>query len=211
MSNKPKITKASGNFEKHYTYLELNKRKMKSFEKKDYLSVIHYCYAMIEDRLLSFLHYLYIIDRNIYPFKFEKSVEKSFTKLMYPNKEEETSSPNFKNLNTKIKIIKNLYNYKKDDPTILRVKRHMDSVLNMKDLKNDITKLSEWSKYRNEFTHSMYNKDIKSIDEHLVANAKEGLYLADRFDMYSDLLKGNIYDIPSLRNKIETNNTKKHL
>ena len=205
MSNKPKINKVSDKMNKHYTYLELNKRKNESFENQDYLSVIHYCYAMIEDRLLSFLHYLYIINRDTYPYKFEKDVEKAFTYLLYQDKEKEKSSPHFNNLNTKINLIKKIYNYKKNDSIILRVKQHMANVLSINDLKKDITKLEEWAKYRNEFTHSMYNKDISAIDKSLILSAKNGLYLSERFDLYSDLLKGNIYEIPSLRSQLENN------
>lgn len=108
MSKNTKIDKVVDGLNKHYTYIELNKRKKLAYEIGDYLSVIHYSYAMIEDRLLSFLHYLYITNKN-----------------------------------------------------------HLLSLINTKDLRSDTSKLKEWLDYRNEYTHSIYNKDILSADYHI--------------------------------------------
>ncbi len=204
MSRTPRINKVSSNMNKHLTYTELNRRKDVSLKNKDYFSVVHYSYAMIEDRLLSILHYLYIIDRNEYPYRLEKKMEKSFTNLLYPKKENDCSKPNFNNLNTKINALKKICNYKNDDENIVLIKNHLEKVLSVEDFKNDLNSLNKWKGFRNEYTHSIYNKNIEDIDNSIEKQAEDGDKLAKKFDKYSDLLKGKIYATPSLRSQIES-------
>lgn len=205
--SKPKIIKVKSNMNKHYTYLELNKRKKQAFKEGNYLEVIQYSYAMIEDRLLSILHYLYVVNRNEYPYKLEKYVEESITKLLYPKRYIEenmrTSSPCINNINTKLNIIKKIYNYKKDDENILLMRKKINDVINIKLLKMDISRLETWKEYRNEFTHTLYNKDLDDINIHLREQAKIGIELSERFDEYADILKGKVNNTKSLRSFYE--------
>lgn len=207
-NKKPRVAAVKDGMDKHNTYQILNERKKDALKKKNYLEVISYSYAMIEDRLLSFLHYLYIINRNNYPFKLESDVKKSITKLLYPKEEKDESNPHFNNLNTKINLIKKIYNYDGDDVVIKNIKEHMEKVLEMNNLKSDIKKLDDWKGYRNEFIHSLYNKNIEALDEIIKDKAEVGMQLADAFDKHSDLLKGKINNIESLRSQIENKKIK---
>ena len=61
-----KIKKVFNNSDKQLTYSMLNKKCKLALENKEYETVLLYSYAMIEDRLLSMLHHLYVINNNIY-------------------------------------------------------------------------------------------------------------------------------------------------
>lgn len=209
--NKIYINKVTSPMDKHYTYKELNIKKEKALKDKDYISVIHYSYAMIEDRLLSFLHYLYIIDRDKYPYKLESIVKDEMTALLDKNKSEKKGNdynPNINNISTKIKIIKKIYNYKKDDAIIIEMKKHMDDLFSLKELKHDILKLEKWIKFRNELVHSLYNKHYEDLENKIEEQANMGIYLSNQFDNYSDLLKGNINHKKSFRKILEERYTK---
>lgn len=198
--NKPSIDEVLSLMDKHITYVELNTKKEKALKDKEYISVIHYSYAMIEDRLLSFLYYLYIINRSNYDL--EPEVEQSIIKINNDFK------PQFNNISTKIKIIKKIYNYKKDDAIIIEMKKHMEDLFSLKELKRDILKLEKWIKFRNELVHSLYNKHYEDLENKIEEQANIGIYLSNQFDNYSDLLKGNINHKKSFRKILEERYTK---
>ena len=56
---KTEIDISTDNMSKHHTYQELTKKRDNSLKNENYVEAIAYSYAMIEDRLLSFLHHLY--------------------------------------------------------------------------------------------------------------------------------------------------------
>ena len=199
---KPEIRISADNMEKHNTYQELTKKRNNSLKKENYVEVVTYSYAMIEDRLLSFLHHLYVIDR--YKFKLEDLVSPHLASVMRKNSEIESEyKPRIKNISTKITIIKALYNYKGTDLILSKINNHIKDILDVKQLQNDIGRLNKWLNYRNEITHGLFNKNLEDLNSKLKSIAKEGIYLSGRFDYYSDLLKGNINKKESLRKIFE--------
>ncbi len=204
MSNKKNtyIKMVNSSMDKHFTYIELNNLRDKALLCGDYISVMHYCYAMIEDRLLSFLHYLYIIDRNKYPYLLENKIATSITLLLYPNKKDDfciKSKPNFNNINTKINVIKKIYNYSGKDIIILNMKNFINEIIDLNELKGDVKNLIEWKNFRNELVHSLYNKNLEDYNSKIKKYANIGISLANKFDNYSDLMKGNIINHKSFR------------
>ena len=195
---KPEIKISANNMEKHNTYQELTKKRDNSLKKENYVEVVTYSYAMIEDRLLSFLHHLYVIDR--YNFKLEDLVSPHLANVKRKNDDLESEyKPHIENISTKISIIKTLYNYKGKDSILIKINNHIKEIIDVKQLKKDICKLEKWLKYRNEITHGLFNKDLNDLNSKLKSIAEEGIYLSGRFDFYSDLLKGNINKKESLR------------
>lgn len=197
------IKAAENNMSKHLTYQELNKRKMDAYSNGNYMESIQYAYAMIEDRLLSILHHIYIINRNIYPYKFEESVAVELTKMLYPNKENKVANPRFENINTKITIIQKIYNYKGENLIIKKIQNHLEATLDMNKFKKDISKLKKWKNFRNEFTHAIYNKDINDVIMKEKEQASIGIELSESLDNYTELLKGYINGVNSVRSELE--------
>ena len=95
------------NIYKKQTYTILNKKNKIALENKEYETVLLLSYSMIEDRLLSFLHYLGIINRGdsiLYPNDYIDSIIRPMLKF----KENIAKERVYKlcNISTKIKIIK---------------------------------------------------------------------------------------------------------
>lgn len=199
---KTEIDISTDNMSKHHTYQELTKKRDNSLKNENYVEAIAYSYAMIEDRLLSFLHHLYVIDR--YKFKLEDLVSQHLAKKMRKNNDVESEyKPHIENISTKINIIKKLYNYKGIDSVLIKINNHIKDTLDVKQLQNDIGRLNKWLNYRNEITHDLFNKDLDDLNNKLKSIAEEGIYLSGQFDYYSDLLKGNINNKESLRKIFE--------
>ena len=199
---KTEIDISTDNMSKHHTYQELTKKRDNSLKNENYVEAIAYSYAMIEDRLLSFLHHLYVIDR--YKFKLEDLVSQHLAKKMRKNNDVESEyKPHIENISTKINIIKKLYNYKGIDSVLIKINNHIKDTLDVKQLQNDIGRLNKWLNYRNEITHDLFNKDLDDLNNKLKSIAEEGIYLSGQYDYYSDLLKGNINNKESLRKIFE--------
>lgn len=105
------------------------------------------------------------------------------------------------NINIKLTIIERICKSKSNDSNILLIQKHLEKVLNVASLLKDIKKLKKWTEYRNEFTHSLYNKDLDDIIIKEKEQALISIDLSKNFDRYNDLLKGNINKVPSLRSK----------
>ena len=65
------------NKDKQETYRSLNRKCKTFFEEGNYEALLLYSYAMIEDRLLSMLHYLYVINRKSKKLVPEDNIEDS--------------------------------------------------------------------------------------------------------------------------------------
>lgn len=197
------IKAVDDNMSKHFTYKELNKRKIDAYNNGNYMESIQYSYAMIEDRLLSILHHIYIINRKEYPYKFEEKVGAEMTNILYPNKNKKIAQPRFDNINTKITTIQKIYNYKGEDIIIKKIQKHLLLNLNIEEFKKDINKLKKWKNFRNEFTHAIYNKDMNDIISKEKEQALIGIELSESFDRYTELLKGYVNNTNSLRYEFE--------
>ena len=110
-----KIKKVFNNSDKQLTYSMLNKKCKLALENKEYETVLLYSYAMIEDRLLSMLHHLYVINRyndSILPNDYIDNIIRPL--LGHNNKAEKSKVYKIYNITTKINIIK-IFNKKNKD------------------------------------------------------------------------------------------------
>ena len=105
------IEPVSNNIDKQNTYTELNRRRNISLQSKNYIEVIAYDYAMIEDRLLSILKHLDLIILCSSRYKIAKNIVNDFLKMYYNDNKEKHNSPNFFNITTKKKTITTLLIY----------------------------------------------------------------------------------------------------
>lgn len=198
------IKKVMDNIDKRLTYSVLNKKCKEALAKKEYETVIMYSYAMIEDRLLSMLHYLYIVNRNedrLLPVDYIDNIIRPL--LKYNLDADKNKIYKINNITTKIKLIRifNILNakhsnYINDGYKI--IKKNID----LYEFGKYFEKLNKWIKIRNEIVHSSFNKNIDDLNNNIEKIAYEGYELAKKVSKYTNSIKDSCTQI-SLRTKWE--------
>lgn len=197
-----KIKSIENNFEKKQTYAIINKKNKIALENNEYEAVILLSYSMIEDRLLSFLHYLGIINRNdhpIYPNDYIDNIIRPMLKYKENTPKERVYKLN--NISTKIKIIKLFL--KKDESGLFYItdcNSIIEKNIGIKNMKKFLSDLSAWIKIRNEIVHASFNKNINDLDINIELSAKEGYRLAKLISSYTNKIKTNKMQV-SVRDK----------
>lgn len=209
-----KIKSIENNIEKKQTYAILNKKNKIALENNEYETVILLSYSMIEDRLLSFLHYLDVINRNDHPIYLNDYID-NIIRPMLKYKENTPKERVYKlnNISTKIKIIKLFL--KKDESGLFYIKdcnSIIEKNIGIKNMKKFLSDLSAWIKIRNEIVHASFNKNINDLGINIELSAKEGYRLAKLISLYTNKIKTNkmqvsVRDKWSLIDKISNYNT----
>lgn len=197
-----KIKSIENNIEKKQTYAILNKKNKIALENNEYETVILLSYSMIEDRLLSFLHYLGVINRNntpIYPDDYIDSIIRPLLKYKENVPKERVYKLN--NISTKIKIIKLFLKNAEDRLFYIKdCNSIIEKNIGIKDMKKFLSDLSAWIKIRNEIVHASFNKNINDLDINIELSAKEGYKLAKLISSYTNKIKTNKMQV-SVRDK----------
>ena len=157
---------------------------------KFYFEAIAIDYAMIEDRLLAFLHYAGVIDRRINTQKIRvcKQVEKQINKIL-KNKPNYTITLN--TIDYKMRIIDALMELPKEnnDQYLNLVRAQIDRTIDKEQFKALLQDIKPWLKLRNQITHALMNKRTKSVLERQSDIAKEGHDIGRKLDGFVAKLK----------------------
>ena len=190
------IDPVANNLEKYYTYREYISRYKRAIKEAFYYEALLIDYAMLEDRLRSFLYHMGALrTRNSFSVDFKKS--KLFLKQIL---EEYTDKDEAKNLGIssitgKIRILRcvalwafNSNDVKKDDSYEYVLKSRMEEI-DIDRLLQTLSSIQEWCKYRNEIIHCLLNKNIASVNLNLAEQAEKGFVLARELDAQLRLFK----------------------
>ena len=184
-----KIAPVSDNKEKFFTYTELTGKYNIAMENDFYFEVMFIVYAMMEDRLRSYLYYLGCL-RSKESYKFDNSNVQSIIETLaqkhLPKKERD--SLDIKNISGKRNVISATLNWAlagyegSDCEYLAAVKALYEDKLNVAECLDMLKKSAEWCEYRNELIHAMMNKNIESLYSELSDKAVEGMTIARYFD-----------------------------
>ena len=201
-----KIKKVEDNEDKKITYAILNKNLKLSYEKMNFHEVINLSYAMIEDRLLTILDLLYIIDRNIYPYYPTDEIDKILRPVLKYNLDADKNKIyKINNISTKLKIIEKILKTKTDHIYFVDCKKSVENNIGIKKMLELIKGIKEWNKIRNEIIHSSFNKNISDLSEKTKECALVGYNLSMIIKNYTNKLKTN-YENISVREKYKLYN-----
>lgn len=190
MSNNIEIIK--DNQDKKLTYKILNAKLKKSYNTDNFHEVINLSYAMIEDRLLTFLDLLFIIQKDnkkIYPTHIIDEIIRPI--LKYDLNAEVSKIYKINNLSTKLKIIKKIIQSNSNSNYILDCKRIIEKNIGIDNLLLWIKKVEFFSRARNEIVHASFNKNIIALKDILEKTAKESYILSLTIKKYVNLIKDN--------------------
>ena len=184
-----KIAPVSDNKEKFFTYTELTGKYNIAMENDFYFEAMFIVYAMMEDRLRSYLYYLGCL-RSKESYKFDNSNVESIIETLaqkhLPKKERD--SLDIKNISGKRNVISATLNWAlagyegSDCEYLAAVKAVYEDKLNVAECLDMLKKSAEWCEYRNELIHAMMNKNIESLYSELSDKAVEGMTIARYFD-----------------------------
>ena len=194
MNSKRFIKLSKDGYEKQLTYRELNKRRNQAQRNGNYVEMITFEYAMIEDRLLSILKHLNIVIIIKDKPTINNNLRDSFY-IMYYKNDDEHEDPKLYNISTKIKIIDLIFKYNGDDlyfSTLSKVMKEIDMDININKL---FKRLNKWLPKRNEIIHGMYNKNIDDFDKNINDIAIEGKEVSYEISRLCDSIKKKIKNI----------------
>lgn len=184
------IKPVKNNEDKCKTYRALKGKLSRSLREGFYLEAILLDYALMEDRLRSFIYYMGVLsDRT----------QTAIYKEVKPDIVAITEETNLK-LNTisgKMKIVRSVSKWSSevshvDDTGYLIALNRVYENIDIQYFQELLDQIETWTKYRNEVIHSIMNKNLESLDERLEDKALEGKKLAEALDnQLKQFKKGN--------------------
>ena len=182
---KEKIKSVDNNKEKYLTYRELTGLMRESLKNNDYNAMILLVYPMIEDRLVSFMHYMYIVD------KLGKDKKIYFTKYAYKIPEFKNNC-DLKNIGVKIKVLKLLVDKPNEKNIFLNDCYYIiDKRIGVDNFIRFLDDLYLWKETRNEIVHASFNKKLSDLNKEKEYVAIEGYRLAKLASDYTNKVKSN--------------------
>ncbi|MDO4869475.1 MAG: hypothetical protein Q4A65_04210 [Bacillota bacterium] len=197
MKNKMRqIKPVSSNYDKQRTYAENMKKYNKAIQYGFYFEALIIDYAMIEDRLRSFIYHIGgLKTRNDY--KISKGAVRNDLKTIvqgYKNNDE-NDSLGITNISGKMKIVRATLRWASeieqvpDNQYLKALKSQYEGQLDIGGLLDTLDEIANWCKYRNEVIHALMNKSMVSVNEQLEENAIKGMELARYLDSQVRSLK----------------------
>lgn len=193
-----KISPIKDNYDKMMTYKEMIEKRNTAIENECYFEVFIINYAMLEDRLRSYLYYLGCLKlRTSYKFDNE-IIEKDLLALLADFSGKEVKMPDISTISGKIAIIKKVNQWAINNFPNNETSNYLKILAECIDLNTDsmqmldiLEKLRDWCDYRNEVIHSLLNKNLESLYKELSLRADEGFVLAREIDKAVRKLKNN--------------------
>ena len=162
-----------------------NSRKPYPFQYALYNSILIIEYALMEDRLRSFLLYMGVME-NRTSTEIYKGVSDDILAIVNNKKySKEKASLKISNISNKIEIIRctakwSAYAVHTDDTPYLAALNKNYQNIDIQALLDLLAELEGWKKYRNEVIHGLMNKNLDSLDENLKNKVLEGKSIAEQ-------------------------------
>ena len=194
--NKKEIDAVKDNKDKQVTYAYQMKRYKKALNNEFYFEAMLIEYAMLEDRLRSFLFYIGAL-RNVEDEKLNVAKTKGFLRSLYFGSKENAANKKL-DIN-QISIKENLiratvkwaiqYEGKPENQYMDILKSEYVACLDMDGLLSTLDEIDKWRKYRNEVIHGLLNKNVDSLNEQLHEQVMLGMSYARFIDNQVKSLK----------------------
>lgn len=184
------IPRANDGKDKGNTYKQYMEKYNKAIKYECFLEAIVIDYAMIEDRLLAFLHYIGVVSRTHSKISVNKFCRAKIRNMLgyMPN-----SAINVNNISVKIKIVQKLLSIsaEEDDKYLVSVHLLLDERIPKQELLAVLDEITLWCNIRNQYIHALFNKNYDALQEGLCEYAEYGLKLARKIDGFVQKIKRN--------------------
>jgi len=187
------IKPVENNGEKQLTYTKQLGRYKLAMRNEFYFEAMMIVYAMMEDRLLSFLYYTgALANRN--DIKISKKTKAYLVDIVAQHEQNENKvTLGTKNITGKMKIVKAMLTWSSESENaeekyLVLLKALLEGI-DIGGMLDTLELLEPWLKYRNEIIHASMNKNIDSLYEQLGAKVEEGMGYARFIDEQVRVLK----------------------
>lgn len=196
---KREIEIVCNNYEKQYTYKQNCIKYKKAMQEEFYFEAMLIAYAMLEDRLRSFLYHIGALStresRRVGCAKNKqqlKSIIKEELKL--------DKMPSVMQITGKIQIIRSTLHWAlnvaggyKDDKYLNALKYQYEGNIDIQAMLDLLDEIEKWLNYRNEVNHGLLNKNVHNLNEKLAEKTENGMLLAKRTDEFVKAIKKRNY------------------
>lgn len=186
-----RIQPVKDNMDKYETYKSLMGKYKLAIKYKFYYEALMIDYALLEDRLRSWLYHIGIVPTRD-SIKVSVVSKKNLSSIVDEYKQtDEKSGLGYGSISSKIKILRSLMKwaesveYGYEDNRYLRSLKSQFETIDIMEMLDTLKSIEEWKEYRNEVVHAMMNKNIESLELGLEKHALNG-------KLYSDIIAKNL-------------------
>lgn len=206
-----KIEAVSNNRDKQRTYRENCAKYKKAIQEEFYFEAMLIAYAMLEDRLRSFLYHIGALANRQSTAVNCKKTKNQLREIVSVHKtDKENDSLGITNITGKIKIIRctlgwavNVEHGYEGDRYLITLKNQYEGNIDIHEALETLQELCEWLDYRNEIMHALLNKNIDSLRLDLKERTIQGMELARKIDGFVSQVKKRNYIRRSIKLCIE--------
>lgn len=196
-----KINAVVDNKDKARTYKVNCSKYKKAIQEEFYFEAMLISYAVLEDRLRSFLYHIgALANRNSIKINCMKTKNQLKDIVSLYKSDKENESLGITNITGKIKIIRCTLEWElcvnggyEDDKYLVSLKNQYESNIDVQDALKTLAELFEWLDYRNEIIHALLNKNIDSLHTELKERTLQGMELARKIDSFVSCVKKRNY------------------
>jgi len=181
------------NYDKHDTYANVLGRYKKAIDEGFFLEAILIEYAMLEDRLRSFVYYLGALnDRNSFTIDNEGFIE-CMKDTVFTGKELGTSISEISSKRELLSAIAQWCDANKENFTdsdyLETLKYAFVEEVGVADLQEVLSDIKRWCDFRNEVIHALFNKNLDSLYTEVKGYLGNGKKYAEQLDQLMRTLK----------------------
>lgn len=196
MAREKMIDVVKDNKDKQMTYRKQMGRYKKAMDNEFYFEAMLIVYAMLEDRLRSFLYYIGSF-RNIEDKGLNVKKTKTHLRTLFFGSEAEAAGKrmDMNSISTKENLIRKTLEYviacdhTPAEPYLQVLKQEYEGCVDMDGLLTVLDEIDAWRAYRNEVVHGLLNKNMDSLDLELAEMVEKGMSYARFVDSQVKALK----------------------
>ncbi len=195
-NSKKLIKVVNNNTEKQISYREQLGKYRRALNDEFYFEALLIVYAMIEDRLRSFLYYIGAVRRSDDNNLNVKKTKNMLRRLYFGSDEEAKGKKlDINQISAKELLIRNTllwameYEGVPEDSYLAVLKSEYEGCIDMGGLLQTLDEIDDWRKYRNEIIHGLLNKSVSSLNMDLRVRIEDGMKYARFIDSQVKALK----------------------
>ena len=196
MEKERQIAVVKDNSDKQVTYREQLGKYKRALNNEFYFEALLIVYAVLEDRMRSFLYYIGAV-RRADSTKLNVSRTKSILRRLYFGSDEEAEGKriDLTQISAKQQLIASTitwtleYEGVPEESYLAILKDQYESCLNMDSFLSTLDAINDWRDYRNEIIHGLLNKNVESINAELKEQVEKGMGYARFVDSQVKALK----------------------
>lgn len=195
MDDSHQIESVQNNYEKYLTYRDQMGRYKRAIKGGFYFEALLIDYAMLEDRLLTFLYYIGAVDTTFSDITIPAGTSGFFEQLYGKRLDK-----NLRNIGEKIKVIRKVLNWAETDEYFdphqkyqITLNKQCRAQLDIPEFLAKLDEIDKWKDYRNQVIHALMKKKSSSVSEQNREKSLEGMELARYIDRQITKIKKGGY------------------